>query len=124
MLLLFKRTRAFMFNIIKSSRVVYQYIFPVRGNDVLKVHIHNYYKGILFTLFRVLSTFCNSDMLLIKETDKETNGLSDFHWGTIQPAIDCGTRDTCSFRIHFHFQEERKKKRCGNIAPPHEYAET
>ena len=79
---------------------------------VLKACIHNYYKEIHFTLFSVPPTFYNSDiLLLIKEIDKETSGLSDFHQGTIQPAIDCGTRDTCSFRIHFHFQEERERER-------------
>lgn len=84
---------------------------------VLKVYIHNNYKEIQFNLFRLLSTFYNSDRLLIKEIDKETNGLSDFHWGTIQPAIDCGTRDTCSFRIHFHFRKERKNSTMRKYCP-------
>lgn len=48
--------------------------------------------------------------IIIKKTDKRCKCLSDFYSATNQPAIDCGTRDTCSFRIHFHFQEEGKKK--------------
>lgn len=86
---------------------------------ILKADIHNYYKEIHFTLFRVLPTFYNSDILWIKEIDKESNDFSDFHWGTIQPAIDCGTRDTCSFGIHFHFREEREKKQHREEILPH-----
>lgn len=84
---------------------------------VLKIYIHNNYKEIQFNLFGFISPFYNSDRLLIKEIDKETNGLSDFHLSTIQPAIDCGTEDTCSFRIHFHFEGERKKQHREEILP-------
>lgn len=50
-------------------------------------------------------------MLLIREDGKETNGLSDFHWGTIQPAIDCGSRTPAASEYIFTLESKTERKR-------------
>lgn len=100
------------------------YQWPFSHPVALQACIHNYYKKIHLCCLQSPSLFLKyNSVIIIKETEERCKCLSDFYSSTIQPAIDCGMRDTCSFRIHFHFQEEEKKTAPqGNITPAHEYA--